>query len=413
MLKITKIKMINIDNISIIISVVLLFLALLSPIINPFFRKPKQMRYGGFDADNLNQTTEECDDNDDEEEVIHNTIQKNLTPISIIFTPNNDAESLSRNLELYLNQNHCDFQVIVVAPKGDTETEDILKSHSSNPRLYTTFIPSSSKYMSRKKLAITLGVKAAKNEWVMIADISCMPQSDKWLSTLACHCRETNNLVVGYTKFEDDAPSFWKFERLQTTLYLIREYQKGMPYGCNSNALLFRKSDFIEQDGFRGNLKFIRGEYDFIINKYGRKGTIDIDLSKYGTLIEQTPPKKLWVNKHLYYMESRKHLRRSFRHRLLFNLDQSIMHVSYLTPILVLSYSLLKEHWFLTIVAMTALFVTIILRTFIGDQAIKQFEEDIPAWKIVPYELRIIWQNLSYKIKYWRANKYDFISHKI
>ena len=110
--------MINIDNISIIISVVLLFLALLSPIINPFFRKPKQTRYAGFDEDNLDQTTEECDDNDDEEEVINNTIQKNLTPISIIFTPNNDAESLSRNLELYLNQNHCNFQVIVVAPNA-------------------------------------------------------------------------------------------------------------------------------------------------------------------------------------------------------------------------------------------------------------------------------------------------------
>ena len=49
----------------------------------------------------------------------------------------------------------------------------------------------------------------------------------------------------------------------------------------------------------------------------------------------------------------------------------------------------------------------------IGKKAISLFNGDIPTWKIIPYELRIIWQNLSYKVRYWRANKNDFITHKI
>ena len=87
-------------------------------------------------------------------------------PITIIFTPHDNAQELAKNLPLYLNQDYpADFQVIVVAPQNDHETSDVLKRFASNSHLYTTFIPESSRYMSKKKLAITLGVKAAKYDW--------------------------------------------------------------------------------------------------------------------------------------------------------------------------------------------------------------------------------------------------------
>ena len=40
-----------------------------------------------------------------------------LPPISIIFTPHDNAQELAKNLPLYLNQDYpTDFQVIVVGP---------------------------------------------------------------------------------------------------------------------------------------------------------------------------------------------------------------------------------------------------------------------------------------------------------
>jgi len=49
----------------------------------------------------------------------------------------------------------------------------------------------------------------------------------------------------------------------------------------------------------------------------------------------------------------------------------------------------------------------------IGKRALNRFDIDISAWKVIPYELAITWKRLGYKIKYRRANKYDFISHKL
>jgi len=162
--------MFTIDTYTIIFSSVLILLALLSSIVSPFFRKPK-----------LSNTYNKGDVADNNDIIEDNTTSINSTenekenivepPISIILTPNDDALALSKNLNKYLNQEYKEYEIIVVAPKGDVETEDILKTYANNPRLYVTFIPSTSKYMSRKKLAITLGAKAAKYKWLLICDI--------------------------------------------------------------------------------------------------------------------------------------------------------------------------------------------------------------------------------------------------
>lgn len=402
-----------IDTYTIIIVAVLLVMALLTPFINPFFRKPK------LSAATYTAEEETIEEEESEaikaEEVAEKKIvdEKKCTPISIVFTPNNNAESLARNLEAFLTQDYADYQVIVVAPKGDSETEDILKRFSSNTRLYTTFIPESSKYMSRKKLAITLGVKAAKHNWVMICDIFCAPQSKDWLAALAQNCTAENNLVGGFTQYDEFASDFWRFERFHTDCYLMREVQKGTAYRWNGNALLFRKDEFLNAEGFRGNLKYVRGEFDFIVNKYARKGSMRIENTPEATLIEETPIKKHWLNHHLFYMENRQHLQRSWAHRAWFNVDQWTMHLNYLMIVGAIIYGVLTQNWIITAAAALSLVITLALRISMGKKALNSFDIDVPAWKIIPLEMRLIWQNLSYKIRYWRADKYDFISHKL
>ena len=271
------------DTYTIIFSSVLLFAALLSSIISPLFRRPR-LSESYNKEDIAEETTEEYITS---AQPIEKDVEKVIEPsISIILTPNDDALALSKNLNKYLNQDYKYFEIIVVAPKGDVETEDILKTYANNPRLYVTFIPSTSKYMSRKKLAITLGAKAAKYKWLLICDIFCAPQSEFWLSTLARNCKENVNIVAGFTTYDDDAPDFWRFEHFYMSCYLMREAQKGNAYAWNSNALLLKKDEFLAEEGFRGNLKFVRGEFDFIVNKYAKKGSTVIENSEDGTLIE-------------------------------------------------------------------------------------------------------------------------------
>lgn len=408
------------DYTTIIISVVLLLIALLTSLINPFFRKVRIAEYGvPTSATESEETIDEEEPAEEEvvaiaESIVSDEQQPNLPPITIILTPHDNAQELAKNLPLYLNQDYpTDFQVIVVAPQNDHETGDVLKRFAANPHLYSTFIPESSRYMSKKKLAITLGVKAAKYDWVIMADINCYPTNDNWLQAIARNCKEDKELVVGYTRYEEETPAYRQFERHYIARYIMREYQRNKAYACPFNALAFRKATFLREEGFRGNLKYIRGEYDFMVNKYAKGSNLAFENSPEGTLIEETPTEKVWLSTHLFYMENRQHLQRTPQHRLLPYIDQTALHGNYLLQCVALAGSLLLGMWTIAVAAGLSLILTIILRLVMAKKALRRFDIDIPAWKIIPYELAIAWKHLGYKLKYHRADKYDFISHKL
>ncbi len=388
----------QIDILTIVVSAVLLFLALLTSFINPFFRNVRKKKYS-----QVEDSTTNAEEN----------VQAEHPSISILFTPTDNVEVLSENLALYLNQDYPgNFEVIVVAPEKDKQTEDILRQHA-NERLYFTFVPSSSRYMSKKKLAITLGVKAAKYNWVAMVDISCKPISPNWLRTLAKGITHKTDLVVGNTVYEEETPDFLRFKRLHMAQYLQREYAFTTPYRCEDNALLFKKDMFLKSEGFRGNLKYLRGEFDFIVNKFAQKGNLSFIDDAEGTLIEPAPMSKNYRDKHLFYIESRKHLERSARHRLLFNFDQWILHLNYIAIIGVGIFSSLTSRWLILGAVGIALLLTIIIRCIIFSKRSKGLGVVIPVWKVIPYELRVVWHQLKLILLHCRANKYDFISHKL
>ena len=97
--------------------------------------------------------------------------------------------------------------------------------------------------------------------------------------------------------------------------------------------------------GFQGNLKYVRGEYDFLVNKYSKFGSAAIAISKDVMLVEDKPSKKAWNNKNTFYFETRKHLQRSFRHRQIFNMDVLGLYLCFILVIFSVIYSVLSARF--------------------------------------------------------------------
>ena len=185
---------ISLDYITLVVSALLLLFALTTPWLNGFFHKPE-----------IPEDSEDTSSPEDAERTgpLGNSNHSGV-PLSIILTPYKNAYELEHNLPLLLQQDYpAGYEVIVVVWKGDSETEDVLKRFADDPHLYTTYVPDSSRYMSRKKLGITLGVKAAKNDWFVLTDIVCQPASTQWLSRMAQHCDDKHDIVIGYTAYDD------------------------------------------------------------------------------------------------------------------------------------------------------------------------------------------------------------------
>lgn len=349
-----------------------------------------------------------------EEETTDGAEQASLPPITILLTPHENAPELHRQLPTLLEQVYPgDFKIVLVMEKGDAATEDLVNSYESNPHLYATFIPQSSRYMSRKKLAITLGIKAAQTEWVLLTEPDCLPATNQWLKRMASGCQESCHLVLGYSQLDPTTGDSKKFQRLYSDYYLFREAAKGYVYHTNSTNIIIRKSEFLRMNGFLGNLDKIRGEYDFLVNSLAQRNGTALVTHEDAWMTEASPSQKTWKNKQMFYQETRKHLHRSLRHRLLFNLDQTLLHLNYLALLATLIASLLLRWWLLMGLSIVLLVATCALRILPIRQGIRAFKADIPSWKLIPLEWSLLFRRLIIKWQYLRSDKYNFTTHKV
>ena len=377
-----------ISTTTIIAGAVVVLLAVLGSLINPFLRSLRFQKTG---------------------------TAENQPPVSILITAHDNLAELERNLPMFLRQQYAaDYQVIVVCQSTDGETQDFLKrTAAENPHLYYTYIPESSRYMSRKKLQITLGVKAAKHEWIILTEPNCRPSNDKWLQTMARQCQDPNHLVLGYVALDEETKSVRRFDSIRKAYYVLRRAQQTYGYRSHMPNVAFRKSDFMKEQGYQGNLEYVRGEYDFLVNKYAHCGDTATELDCDAWLIREAPSSKSWHNAHLYLQASRKSLERAGSMRTLMFFDHLMPHLSLIATLAEAAYSILTENWILTGCAGFSFLLLFIVRMLIANKAIRHFDDGIAMFKLPFFEYGIIWRNLATKLRYWRADKNDFTSHKL
>ena len=391
----------EISVMSIIISAVALLLSIVSPLFSPLFRVPRPERKTMSDTDD----SIVADDNDNDNDT---------TPVSIVIVAHDNAAELERSLPLFLAQEYdADYQVIIVADKSDSETDDVIKRFSGYKNLYATFIPASSRYVSRKKLAVTLGIKAAKHPWVIVTDAWCHPKNTRWLGAFAANCKEGKDLVLGYTAYDKDAPARYIHDHAANAAYHLWFAARGRAISTDSPLIAIRKKRFIQEKGFLGNLKYARGEYAFIVNKYSAKGNTAIALSGDSFLEEDTPLRKRWTNRHLFDINARESLHGMARQKALYIADIVMMFLCNVTIVASVVYGIYSQDWIVSGSGIMAFILQYILRSLLSRKALDVLSCNVSFLLIPLMEFTQPFCDLSWRIRYCFADKYDFITHKI
>lgn len=371
-------------------------LALLSPIVNALILK---LKVGKSDIDGSSLPVNDV----------------SLPGISVVMTVDDEGEDLKKNLPQWLDQSYGGrYQVIVVVSGNDPQVESILKRYSGSPSLYTTFIPSSSRYMSRKKLAVTIGVKAARYDWVLLTDVDCYPEKDTFLDSISRRSISGDcQMVLGYSNFSSDAPSARLFDNTYSLYRQLALSQRGRTAGYSGKVVLFRKSMFIEGKGYDGNLKYTRGEFEFLANKFSTESNTLVFASPDAMVIEDTPSHKGWTNKCLNYLAIRKTLRNSRLPRFTFNLGIVSMLSANILLTALIACSAIARMWILCGCAVFALLLSFVLRTVILSVRLRPYLHGMSFVKLWWLEQTLPFRNCMRLLKYRFADKYDFISHKL
>ena len=204
-------------------------------------------------------------------------------PVSIIICARNEGDNLHRFLPLVLEQNYEDYEVIVVNDGSCDDTEEIIKDlQKVYHNLYITNIPQETRIISHKKLAITVGVKAAKNEILLFTDADCRPLTPNWITSIVRNFNDQTEFVLGHGNYYREHGFISKMVSYDT-LTIAMQYMGfallGYPYMGVGRNMAYRKSTFFNHKGFAGFLHVASGDDDLLINAFGKKHNTRIEPS--------------------------------------------------------------------------------------------------------------------------------------
>lgn len=204
-------------------------------------------------------------------------------PVSVIICAKNEGDNLRRFLPLVLEQNYDNYEVIVVNDGSWDDTEKIIKDFQEDyHNLYITTIPQDTRIISHKKLAITVGVKAAKNEILLFTDADCRPLTPNWITTMVRNFDDKTEFVLGHGNYYRESgfiSSMISYDTLTIAMQYMGFALIGYPYMGVGRNMAYRKSTFFRLKGFAGFLHVASGDDDLLINAFGKKHNTRIEPS--------------------------------------------------------------------------------------------------------------------------------------
>ncbi|MFP4526137.1 MAG: glycosyltransferase, partial [Bacteroidales bacterium] len=232
---------------------------------------------------------------------------KSYPPVSVIICARDEEANLEKNLPLILEQEYPDFEVIVVNDSSTDNSDIVLKKIAQQyPNLRTTEIKKDEKFTHGKKLALTIGIKAAKHEYLLFTDADCFPETKHWIKEMMKNFDKDTSIVLGYGGYKHYPTllnSLIRFDTVSIALQYFSYALAGFPYMGVGRNLAYRKSLFFANKGFAGHYHVESGDDDIFINQTANKNNTKTELSP--NAIIRSEPEKNWND---WLKQKRRHL---------------------------------------------------------------------------------------------------------
>ncbi len=220
-------------------------------------------------------------------------------PISVIICARNEEENLEKNLPSILDQDYPDYEVIVVNDCSEDDSEFVIERlQKKYKHLRTTIIKQDEKFYHSKKLALTIGIKAAKNDLLLLTDADCVAESNKWIEQMQKRFTNKNNIVLGYGGYirrRKIINNLIRFDTLFIAIQYLTFALAKRPYMGVGRNLAYRKSLFFDNKGFASHNHIQSGDDDLFINQVAnRKNTRVVITRESVTRSEAEPNFSSW-----------------------------------------------------------------------------------------------------------------------
>jgi glycosyltransferase involved in cell wall biosynthesis len=193
-------------------------------------------------------------------------------PISVIVCAKNEEENVKNFIPLLAEQDYPDFEIVLIDDASSDDTLEVFEEFEKQyPNVRLVKVKNNEAFWGNKKYALTLGIKAAKKEYLLFTDADCYPASKDWITAMSSQFTLHRTVVLGYGGYEKIANSFLnkliRFETLLTAIQYFSWAKLGLPYMGVGRNMAYKKEEFFNVNGFIEHIQIRSGDDDLFINQ--------------------------------------------------------------------------------------------------------------------------------------------------
>jgi hypothetical protein len=327
--------------------------------------------------------------------------------VSVIICAKNEAENLKNFLPAILEQDYPDFEVIIINDASVDKTLEVIENFQAiDGRVKIVNVQNNEAFWANKKYALTLGIKKAKNPYLIFTDADCAPQSRNWIKYISGQFQGEKSIVLGYGGYFKEPRSFLnklvRFETLLTAIQYFSYAKLGNPYMGVGRNLAYTSQQFYAQKGFANHLHLRSGDDDLFVNEAGNK--VNTAICHHPDASTRSIPKKdlkSWIHQKRRHVSVAAHYKR--KDKFLLALFYGSRFFFWISFIILLA---LQFHWQIVLVISALVLLT---QAVIYTKAARKFEETDVVWFFPFLEVFLIFTqfgifiaNSVSKPKHWK-----------
>ncbi len=241
-----------------------------------------------------------------------------LPPVSVVLVAHNESEFLKESLPYLLEQDYPNFEVVVVDYTSRDDTQFVLQVCSENyPNLKAISFPEDVNMFKGKKYPLSIGIKSAKNDVILLTEPGCVPKDFGWIREMVCGYMHGASAVLGYSLLKDGKGLLALLQQYENMMFgasYLGMALLGNPYTATGRNLSFRRDFFFSHGGFISHYSISEGADDLFVNQnvtrsnstvvLHEKAAVEADVNSTFSLWHEDRRAR-FVTRHLYGLKDK------------------------------------------------------------------------------------------------------------
>ncbi len=323
-------------------------------------------------------------------------------PVSVIVCARDEDENLARNLPGILVQSYpSTYEVVAVNDNSLDDSKYILQELKKRFKsLNVVELTQEAVHIAGKKYPLSIGIREAKHEVLLLTDADCVPASEYWIEKMQGAYDDDIEIVLGYGAYHKTKGLLNKlirFETFHTALQYLSYALAGIPYMGVGRNLSYKKGLFFKVKGFSSINHIPSGDDDLFINKAATKKNTAVMIDP--DAVTRSIPKtswKTWLRQKSRHYTTAKYYKP--KHKFLLGLYFATQFMFY--PLLVATILLFDWRF-----ALPVLGIRLLVQGFVWYKSMKKMDEkDLWPWFIL-LDMWMFFYYIIFAPALWRRPK--------